>query len=599
MAIVDELIAILGYEVTGEAELKHYNKSLDALEKKVENVGRRIGQAAAFAGAAVAAGFAFLGKGVLDTSAKFESYQATLETIEGSADKAKAALDWVSQFAKTTPYEVDEVTQAFVKLRAYGMDPMDGTLTSLGDTASGMGKNLMQAVEALADAATGEFERIKEFGVKAKVAGDNVTFSWVDNGKQMTKTVKKTGVEVTKTLKEIWGKRFAGAMIRQSKTWNGMMSNLGDSWTAFLRKIGDAGIFDKVKGKLGDFMDALNTWFDDGTVDEIAKGISGAFERIDNMIGSAVQRVVFYTKNFEKVKPYLEALGIALGILVAATFPVTAAFIGLAIAVDDVVSYMTGGESVIGDFVNWLNQLWAVVADNEAIKALGDIIRDLVNYFTDAATFAAGFFSALTDWDSGAVTEGFRMFGEVMGGVVTLFKDLIGAMFRLLEWAIPDDFFGDAFENGRKAAQTLIDVLNTIIGLPAKIVEAFAGLGQRIADQITAGSAAVRAAIAGMVPSTINMPAFVGGGLSSGAGLTPAQIGANAGSNFGRMAGSGPTVNRDASQKTINSNVNVGGVNVTVQSPTQAPGAVGAAVGRAVGQAATPQATRIEAEPSF
>jgi len=580
MAIVDELIAILGYEVTGESELKQYNKSLDSLEKKVENVGRRIGQAAAIAGAAVAAGFAFLGKGVLDTSAKFESYQATLETIEGSAEKAKASLDWVSQFAKTTPYEVDEITQAFVKLRAYGMDPMDGTLTALGDTASGMGKNLMQAVEALADAATGEFERIKEFGVKAKVAGDNVTFSWVDNGKQMTKTVKKTGVEITKTLKEIWGKRFAGAMIRQSKTWNGMMSNFGDSWTAFLRKIGDAGVFDKVKGKLADVMDAINAWFDDGTIDRLASSISNVFSGVVSFLSAFASRVAFYIgligRNFETLKPFLEAIGIALGVLVAAAFPVTAAFIGLALAVDDVVSYLTGGESVIGDFIGWLKQLWAAVAQNEAIKALGDIIRDLVNHFTDAATFAAGFFTALTGWDSGTVTEAFRMLGSVLGGVVKLFGDLIGLLFRLLEWAIPDDFFGDAFENGRRAAQALIDALNYLLGLPAQLTAAFKSMDL-----------------------SFSVPALPGGLAVGGAGMTPAQIGANAGANFGRMAGSGSTVNRDASQKTINSNVNVGGVNVTVQSPTQAPAAVGAAVGRAVGQAATPQPTRIEAEPSF
>lgn len=580
MAIIDELIAILGYEVTGESELKQYNKSLDALEKKVENVGRRIGQAAAIAGAAVAAGFAFLGKGVLDTSAKFESYQATLETIEGSAEKAKASLDWVSQFAKTTPYEVDEITQAFVKLRAYGMDPMDGTLTALGDTASGMGKNLMQAVEALADAATGEFERIKEFGVKAKVSGDDVTFAWVDNGKQMTKTVKKTGVEITKTLKEIWGKRFSGAMIRQSKTWNGMMSNLGDSWTAFLRKIGDAGVFEKVKNVLGNLMDSINGWADDGTVDRIARFFSNVFEGVVNTLNAFAKRIAFYValigRNFETLKPYLQAVGIALGVLMAAAFPVTTAFVALALAVDDVISYLTGGESVIGDFINWLNQLWAVVAQNEAIKALGDIIRDLVNYFTDAATFAAGFFTALTGWDSGTATEAFRMLGQVLGGVVTLFKDLVGVLFRLLEWALPDDFFGaDAFETGRRAAQTLIDALNYLLGLPARLTEAFQNMNLNFA-----------------------IPALPGGLSSGPPTANPFETGRNAGLNIGRLAGSGGAVSRDAN-RTVNSNVNVGGVNVTVQSPTQAPAAVGAAVGRAVGQAATPQATRIEAEPSF
>ncbi|MDG4869117.1 hypothetical protein P8631_14065, partial [Guyparkeria sp. 1SP6A2] len=86
---------------------------------------------------------------------------------------------------------------------------------------------------AFADAATGEFERLKEFGIKAKTQGDDVTFSWTKNGKEMTKTVKKSSNEIRAFLLETMGDRFAGAMDKQSRTWNGMMSNLGDVWSSF------------------------------------------------------------------------------------------------------------------------------------------------------------------------------------------------------------------------------------------------------------------------------------------------------------------------------------------------------------------------------
>ncbi|MDG4813775.1 hypothetical protein P8629_12270, partial [Hydrogenovibrio sp. 3SP14C1] len=85
-----------------------------------------------------------------------------LETIEGSQEKAKASLDWIAGFAKKTPYDLAQVTESFVKLKAYGIDPIaDDALRILGDTGSAMGKSLDQAVEAFADAATGEFERLK------------------------------------------------------------------------------------------------------------------------------------------------------------------------------------------------------------------------------------------------------------------------------------------------------------------------------------------------------------------------------------------------------------------------------------------------------
>jgi hypothetical protein len=37
-----------------------------------------------------------------------------------------------------------------------------------------MGKDMMQMIEAVADASTGEFERLKEFGIKASKQGDQV-----------------------------------------------------------------------------------------------------------------------------------------------------------------------------------------------------------------------------------------------------------------------------------------------------------------------------------------------------------------------------------------------------------------------------------------
>ena len=72
----------------------------------------------------------------------------------------------IEDFASSTPFNVEQITEAFIKLKALGLDPSQEALMSYGNTASAMGKNLMQFVEAIADAATGEFERLKESGLK-------------------------------------------------------------------------------------------------------------------------------------------------------------------------------------------------------------------------------------------------------------------------------------------------------------------------------------------------------------------------------------------------------------------------------------------------
>lgn len=241
---------------------------------------KRIGQAmmSALTAGAGAAGV-FIGAGLVGitrTAAQFEKYEAVLTGLEGSQAKAKASMAWVTQFAATTPYEIDQVMEAFVRLRAYGIDPTDGTLRALGDTASTMGKDVMSAVEMLADAQSGEFERLKEFGIRARQQGDQVTFSWVENGKTIERSSKKTGAEITRTLLGIFGPKNAGAMDRQSKTLGGIWSGLMDQITLFKVMVADAGLADFMRAELRGLAAAMQTPEGQARAKALASEISGA-----------------------------------------------------------------------------------------------------------------------------------------------------------------------------------------------------------------------------------------------------------------------------------------------------------------------------------
>lgn len=394
--IIDELVAVLGYDIRGEENLRRFNSGLE----RTAALANRVATALVAAGTIAAGAMLGLGKSVIETSAEFEGFQTSLETIDGSADKAKASMGWISQFAKTTPYEVAGITEAFIKLRSYGVDPMNGTLRTLGDTASAMNKPLNQAVEAFADAATFQFERLKEFGITSSQKGDQVTFSWTKNGKQMTKVVKKNGDDIRKFVLQNFGERFGGAMERQSKTWNGMMSNLGDSWTDFKRRIGDAGFFDNVKRRLAGVLDYIAKLDKNGTLDRWAKGFSDALSfGVDegvNLIERLVRHFNFLSEwvkvnpdMFGKIKTGLMALG-------AVMFPKTFALLVL----DDILSYLEGKESVIGDFAKSLSELTGVDAGT-----LGTIMTSLS---------AAG--------------AGFLLFGGTFGTAAKGLRALAGAL---------------------------------------------------------------------------------------------------------------------------------------------------------------------------
>lgn len=378
MAIVDELVAILGFRLEGAGAARQWQQQINGAEKAALGLAASLGKVATVMGAAVATATGLLGNSVLKTAGQFEKFEATLETIEGSSEKAKKSMEWIKAFAKSTPYEVSELTDSFIKLKAYGIDPLDGTMETLGNTASAMGKTLNQAVEAYADASTGEFERLKEFGIKAKQEGDKVTFTYQQNGKEVTKTTSKSANEIQKFLKDTWGAKFAGAMDKQSKTWGGMLSNLSDSWSAFQLKIAESGFFEKAKGQLRGLMDLLERWSNDGTADKIAKVIGDAFSTMADIIAAIADRIATHLKflndNWETMGPYVKAVGIALGVLAAYAFPLIAIFAGLALVVDDVLTYFEGGESITGKLVDWFKQLGVEIG--KSIDAIKQWIKD-------------------------------------------------------------------------------------------------------------------------------------------------------------------------------------------------------------------------------
>lgn len=605
--IIDELVAILGYDIQGEANLKKFTAGIETAAAKLLSF-------AAVATAAAAGAMTLLGKNVISTSATFESYAATLETIEGSAEKAKASLDWVANFGKTTPYEVGEVTESFVRLKAYGLDPMDGTLSAVGDAASAMGKGLMQGVEAIADAATGEFERLKEFGIKSKAAGDDVTFSWSKNGKELTKTVKKNSTEITKFLKENFGDRFNGAMEKQSKTFNGIVSNLQDTWVNFQRRIGDAGFFDAVKNQLGRLTSFIDRLDKDGTIDRWAKNLSDGFVWATDVIGSAftVMQRNFATLSqiIDENKGVFEAFKWALVALAAYVFPITAVIVALGLALEDFLTYMRGGESVIGAFIEWMKQLPSTLSDT-----FGDL-------FPKATAAFQNIISAIQNQNWLALGQNIARFfldgvREIGTNLVRLITDAVSSV----DWSSIGLQISNGLMTGIRA------LLGFLVGfwseVAADAIKTFSTLGsamgQAIFDGLKAWGAAIQAWFANLIPN-INL----GGAGTGGDGSTPGRFdlslnpddqrkrnlaGAqdaaaraieNYRNNTVRQSGgsAATAVANDNSQDNRNQSVVINStVNQTVTQATAAPGAAAQATGAAVSGAVG--AARVEQGPAF
>jgi len=173
----------------------------------------------------LAAGIGGLFANGIQGFAQFEQYEAVLTNTLGSAQEAEKALSQIEKFASATPFQLDEVVEGFIKLQNRGIKPTNEVLTNLGDLASSQGKELDQVVEAVLDAQTGEFERLKEFGITAKTEGDKVTLAFKGVEQEVAKTPEALA-EAVIALGAMEG--VTGQMAAQSEILVGRLSNLSD-----------------------------------------------------------------------------------------------------------------------------------------------------------------------------------------------------------------------------------------------------------------------------------------------------------------------------------------------------------------------------------
>lgn len=215
------------------------SRALGDMKQKAAVVAKGMGLAlAAVTGAAVG-----LAAVLVPVQRQFDIMNGQLLTATGSTENAAHAMEALNKFAAQTPYDLEQAVIGFTKLVNLGLTPSERAMTSYGNTASAMGKSMEQMIEAVADAATGEFERLKEFGIKASKEGDRVTFTF----RGVKTEIGNSAAEIEKYLMDIGEVEFAGAMEAQMDTLNGRISQSEIAMNDLKLAIAQSGIGDILK----------------------------------------------------------------------------------------------------------------------------------------------------------------------------------------------------------------------------------------------------------------------------------------------------------------------------------------------------------------
>jgi uncharacterized protein YukE len=177
---IDELVVQI------RADTKQLTQALDKIKKKSKDAGSSgktgfagfTAQLKKMKGAAMAAVAAVVAIGaavvpIAKVGMAFEDLQISLNTVFGGIRGGKDAFDQVINFAKTTPFQIEDVTKAFIRLKSAGLEPDIEMLKTFGDAASiaGNATEAFAALVKIASKATGgglgleELEQLETQGI--------------------------------------------------------------------------------------------------------------------------------------------------------------------------------------------------------------------------------------------------------------------------------------------------------------------------------------------------------------------------------------------------------------------------------------------------
>ncbi len=354
-----------------EAQSKRATRNLSSMAKTIRGtLVVAIGMLAARAG-----------RGLFNTVTQFEDLKTSLEAVSGSAKAAADDFALITDITTRTPFQVEALANAFIKLKAAGLDPTTEQLMLFSDVAS-VATDRLGVLQAMSDlyartTAGGlgleDLNRLADRGIPVfDILNEKLGLSRLE-----ISAVGKSAegaAQILEALAEGLDERFGGASERAAANLSIAASNMGVA----LKGLSDA-LFNST---------GLSTAF--------ATAINWASQQINKLSewvrSTLVPALGALRERLGRVGAYLSAA------LPAALEETRAAWLDMkAVALDAVASIISGLGSLINMALNpvvrRLNDLIRTWAKLQEITGMGDPSRtlgNLIDPFNVGADAAAG-----------------------------------------------------------------------------------------------------------------------------------------------------------------------------------------------------------------
>lgn len=381
---------------------------------------------------------------VVAATTQFERYRTVLATYLGSQQAANSELQRLRILARELPQDLQDIMQAFTVLTSRGIDTTSESIRALSNIATANNKSLEQLGEALADALVGEFERLKEFGVKVRQENGQLVAD-IGNGNQLIANSYEEIVEQIIALGEAGG-RFGDAARNNAGTLNQALSNL--------------------RGAIFDAQVAIGEALTPGFIN-LAEAISNALEQsgpflefIGTLAGglatAAATAISLLADNFYLLAAAIAAVGISGFItgLSAAARRITLTQVAM--------SYVNGTALQLdGRLKTLVKAFFSLLGVPRILRLIGSTIVRIASFFTPvraAITAVLILFNSLTNLTirlgeqnstvGTAMVATFNVVARALGSVVSAIRDgVVGALNKVREVLSPiADLIADIFE---------------------------------------------------------------------------------------------------------------------------------------------------------
>lgn len=295
---------------------------------------------------------------IIEANSKLEKMQVLMKglssasTDAGKTTDALRDMNYVLGKSKAAPFSIEEISNAFIKLKASGIDPTKGGLDALMDGIAKFGGDdqtfhrATVAIQQMAGKGVISMEELRQqLGEAMPNAMNLLARATKMSMAQLVKVISTGKLEAKSALSKLFLEMqfdSRGAASRMMETWTGLISRLKTEWLTFAKDIGGNGLFDNAKQSLRDLIAFMGSSAGKKFAGDLGAGLRDALTMVTRFIG-------YLVAHRETIVSFGRLIAIAFaakwaGGFIAAILNVGAAILGL--------------NAKMGAFINTVTTAW-------------------------------------------------------------------------------------------------------------------------------------------------------------------------------------------------------------------------------------------------